>query len=362
MGLYIDRSNSGFKSALSGTIQYVDKSGLIAHLNANIDSEQRFLCITRPRRFGKTLAAQMIAAYYNRPCNSRDLFANLDIARDPSYETHLNRYPVIFFDVQEQRSNVTRGDDFVAYLQEKIGFELKKLWPNETQNCHTIQEMLAQIHEHTQTKFVIILDEWHAIYRMDQDNEHAILMWIDFLRSLFKGPYANDYIALAYMTGVLPIRRFTSESPLNNFYEYTVFNTYPIGQFYGFTENEVKSLCKKYEMNYDEMKRWYDGYLYQDQYMYNPNSVVKAIAFRHIIGYWNETGAFEPIKRYIQMDIAGLRQTVTQLIAGASIHFNIVNFANMFDAPDSIDAIMTVLAHLGYISYDPSHQTGCIPN
>lgn len=362
MGLYIDRGNSGFKSALSGTIQYVDKSGLIAHLNANIDSGQRFLCITRPRRFGKTLAAQMIAAYYNRACNSRDLFANLDIARDPSYETHLNRYPVIFFDVQEQRSNVTRGDDFVAYLQEKIGFELKKLWPNETQNCHTIQEMLAQIHEHTQTKFVTILDEWHAIYRMDQDNEHAILMWIDFLRSLFKGPYANDYIALAYMTGVLPIRRFTSESPLNNFYEYTVFNTYPIGQFYGFTENEVKSLCKKYEMNYDEMKRWYDGYLYQDQYMYNPNSVVKAIAFRNIIGYWNETGAFEPIKRYIQMDIAGLRQTVTQLIAGASIHFNIVNFANMFDAPDSIDAIMTVLAHFGYISYDPSHQTGCIPN
>ena len=299
MGLYIDRSNSGFKSALSGTIQYVDKSGLIAHLNANIDSEQRFLCITRPRRFGKTLAAQMIAPYYNRACNSRDLFANLDIARDPSYETHLNRYPVIFFDVQEQRSNVTRGDDFVAYLQEKIGFELKKLWPNETQNCHTIQEMLAQIHEHTQTKFVIILDEWHAIYRMDQDNEHAILMWIDFLRSLFKGPYANDYIALAYMTGVLPIRRFTSESPLNNFYEYTVFNTYPIGQFYGFTENEVKSLCKKYEMNYDEMKRWYDGYLYQDQYMYNPNSVVKAIAFRNIIGYWNETKKATPRRRPI---------------------------------------------------------------
>ena len=120
--------------------------------------------------------------------------------------------------------------------------------------------------------------------------------------------------------------------------------------------------AKKYEMNYDEMKRWYDGYLYQDQYMYNPNSVVKAIAFRNIIGYWNETGAFEPIKRYIQMDIAGLRQTITQLIAGASIHFNIVNFANMFDATDPIDAIMTVLAHLGYISYDPSHQTGCIPN
>ena len=136
MGLYIDRGNSGFKSALSGTIQYVDKSGLIAHLNANIDSGQRFLCITRPRRFGKTLAAQMIAAYYNRPCNSRDLFANLDIARDPSYETHLNRYPVIFFDVQEQRSNVTRGDDFVAYLQEKIGFELKTMAKRNTKLPH----------------------------------------------------------------------------------------------------------------------------------------------------------------------------------------------------------------------------------
>lgn len=140
MGLYIDRSNSGFKSALSGTIQYVDKSGLIAHLNANIDSEQRFLCITRPRRFGKTLAAQMIAAYYNRACNSRDLFANLDIARNPSYETHLNRYPVIFFDVQEQRSNVTRGDDFVAYLQEKIGFELK----NYGQTKHKIATLFKK--------------------------------------------------------------------------------------------------------------------------------------------------------------------------------------------------------------------------
>jgi hypothetical protein len=202
MGLYIDQGNSNFRETVLDD-PYVDKSGLLGHLNRMMNTQKKFVCVTRPRRFGKSLAAQMLCAYYDRSCDSRELFEHLEIAKDETFEAHLNKYPVISFDVQEERSNVKNGMDFVPMLQKRIGAELRACWPDETAGATTIQQMMAQINEKTGTQFVISLDEWHSIYRMDEDDEKAQETWIEFLRALFKGPAAKRYIALAYMTGIM---------------------------------------------------------------------------------------------------------------------------------------------------------------
>ena len=171
----------------------MDKSDIIAHLNRMINTEQKFVCVTRPRRFGKSLAAQMMCAYYDRSCDSRALFANLKIAKDGTFEAHLNKYPVISLDVQEARSRVRNGLDFVPMLQDRIGLELSQAWPSETAGAESVQEMMDLINSKTGTRFIVCLDEWHSIYRMDEGNAKAQEVWFEFLRSLFKGPAAKRY-------------------------------------------------------------------------------------------------------------------------------------------------------------------------
>ncbi len=374
MGLYIDQGNSNFRETLNSRFGFVDKSGLLSHLNRMLCTDQKFVCVTRPRRFGKSLAAQMLCAYYDRSCDSHELFEHLEIAKDETFETHLNKYPVISFDVQEARSRVKNGIDFVPMLQEKIGAELRKCWPSETAGSVTIQEMMDHINEKTGTQFVVCLDEWHSIYRMDEDNEKAQETWIEFLRALFKGPAAKRYIALAYMTGVLPIRNYASESPLNNFYEYNVFDTLPFESYYGFTLEEVKSLCHRFDMDFDEMKRWYDGYRFdvnplidgkrvkRSVSISNPNSVVQAILGGCFQCYWNNTGALKPVENYIKLNVDGVKDAIVRMIAGESCRFRQVFFNKAFNSKTSYDSIMTMLTHLGYINYNSQTGMGHIPN
>lgn len=373
MGLYIDQGNELFRQTVVDEI-YVDKTRLLADLNRMINTARRFVCVTRPRRFGKSIAAQMLCAYYDRSSHSRDLFESLDIGHDATFETHLNKYAVLSFDVQEQRSRVERGIDFVPYLQKRIGAEMRKIWPSATSDCTTIQEMMASIREVTGLQFVICLDEWHAIYRMDEDDDEAQKMWIDFLRAIVKGTNAKNYIALAYMTGVLPIRNYASESPLNNFYEYNVFDSSPFETYYGFTEDEVRNLCSKYDMNFEMMKHWYDGYEYEQTFfensrrfnrtisIYNPNSVIRSIFSGKYSCYWNDTGSLEPVERYIQLDIEGVRSSIVRMIAGEWCEFEQVFFNKTFNNLTSFSAVMTMLAHLGYITYDSKLGRGRIPN
>ena len=264
--------------------------------------------------------------------------------------------------------------DFVPMLQERIGADLRACWPDETAGATTIQQMMAQINEKTGTQFIISLDEWHSIYRMDEDNEKAQETWIEFLRALFKGPAAKRYIALAYMTGVLPIRHYASESPLNNFHEYNVFDTHPFEPFFGFTQNEVMALCQRYSIDCNEMKRWYDGYIINgyiekdgqyfdiDEHICNPNSVMKAIARRKFKCYWNDTGALEPIRRYVQLNIEGTKDALVRMLAGETCEYRAVPFNNTFNDLKTYDSVMTILTHLGYINYHQKTGRGTIPN
>ena len=374
MGRYMDCGNGNFRETLRSRLGFVDKSGLLGHLNRMLCTDQKFVCVTRPRRFGKSLAANMLCAYYDRSCDSRELFDGLEISQDETFEAHLNKYPVISFDVQEARSQVKDGMDFVPMLQEKIGRELRASWPEETEGAGTIQEMMAEINNKTGIQFIVSLDEWHAIYRTDEKNEKAQEAWIEFLRALFKGTSAKRYIALAYMTGVLPIRNYASESPLNNFYEYTIFDSSPLETCYGFTEAEVQVLCKNWKRNFNEMRRWYDGYRFEtvdeteDEpcekviHIYNPNSVVHSIRSKKFQCYWNDTGSLEPIRRYVQMDIEGTKRAIVQMLSGGMARFEQVPFNNTFNDALTFDAVMTILTYLGYITYDSSIGAGTIPN
>ena len=373
MGLYIDQGNYSFAQAVRDEI-YVDKSALISYLNRMLCTRRKFVCVTRPRRFGKSLAAQMLCAYYDRSCDSRPLFEQLAIAKDETFETHLNKYPVISFDVHEERSRVSDGMAFVPWLQNRILCELAEKWPDCMTDCTTVPEALAKINAKTGIQFVVSLDEWHSIYRMDEGNVKAQEAWIEFLRALFKGQGADRYIALAYMTGVLPIRNYASESPLSNFYEYNIFDTTPLETCYGFTEDEVWTLCKTWKRNFNEMRRWYDGYRFETniacedgdrnvvKHIYNPNSVVRSILSRKYLCYWNDTGSLEPVIDYIKLDIFGLRQAIVLLVSGQPCAYRQIFFGQAFNNTTSFDSVMTMLTHLGYLTYDTSTGMGRIPN
>ena len=373
MGLYIDQGNFSFEQAMNDVI-YVDKSALLGHLNRMVNTRRKFVCVTRPRRFGKSLAAQMLCAYYDRSCDSRSLFEGLSIARDETFERYLNKFPVISLDVHEERSRINNGMDFVPWLQERVLSEIRELWGDIIQPGDTLPLALARINDKTGTQFVICLDEWHSIYRMDAGNEKAQEAWIEFLRAMFKGLGADRYIALAYMTGVLPIRNYASESPLSNFDEYNIFDTYPLEAFYGFTLDEVKNLCFCHKMNYDEMKRWYDGYVLktfketdnafvaQDIHICNPNSVIRSILSGKYQCYWNDTGSLEPVIDYIKLDVCGLRQAIVLLVSGQPCAYRQIFFGQAFNNTTSFDSVMTMLTHLGYLTYDMSTGMGRIPN
>ena len=373
MGFYIDRGNFSFKQAVRDEI-YVDKSQLIVHLNRMINTRRKFICVTLPRRFGKSLALHMLCAYYDRSCDSRELFDGLAIARDEMFETHLNKYPVIAFNVQEVRSQVKDGIDFVPMLQNDILKEMREIWPDLIREGDTLPKAMARINKKTGMQFVVCLDEWHSIYRMDEGNEKAQEAWIEFLRVLFKGIGADRYIALAYMTGILPLRNYASESPLNNFYGYSIFDSSPLETCYGFTLDEVKRLCSEYMMDFEEMKRWYDGYIFEVSALKNgrrekkriqicnPNSVIRAVTSGSFECYWNGTGALEPVINYIQSDIEGLRDAVAMLISGQTCAYRKIFFSRASNRRTNYDSVLTMLTHLGYLTYDTSSGMGRIPN
>ena len=373
MGLYIDQGNFSFAQAMNDVI-YVDKSALLGHLNRMVNTRRKFVCVTRPRRFGKSLAAQMLCAYYDRSCDSRSLFEGLSIARDETFERYLNKFPVISLDVHEERSRINDGMDFVPWLQERVLSEIRELWGDIIQPGDTLPLALARINDKTGTQFVICLDEWHSIYRMDAGNEKAQEAWIEFLRAMFKGLGADRYIALAYMTGVLPIRNYASESPLSNFYEYNIFDTSPLETCYGFTLEEGELLCQQYDMNFSEMKRWYDGYCFEVNQLengkrvfrkipiLNPNSVIRSILSGKYQCYWNDTGSLEPVIDYIKLDVCGLRQAIVLLVSGQPCAYRQIFFGQAFNNTTSFDSVMTMLTHLGYLTYDTSTGMGRIPN
>ena len=362
MGRFFNPDNNAFQSVLNAKI-YVDKSGLIEYTNSVLGSTDAFICNSRPRRFGKSVTADMLTAYYSRGCDSKEMFSHLKINGVPSFEKYLNQYDVIHFDLQWCMESAGGPKHLVSYVTDRVIEELQMVYSNFLpEEIHSLPEALSRINVATKHRFVIIIDEWDVLIRDEANNNAVQEEYIRFLRGLFKGTEPAKYIALAYMTGILPIKKFKTQSALNNFEEYTMLAPKTFAPYIGFTEDEVGALCKKYDRDFEEVKRWYDGYKLADYQIYNPRTVVNIMQWGEYQSYWSQTASYESVLPLINMDFDGLKTAVIEMLSGAEVEVDVNAFQNDAVSFSDKDDILTYLIHLGYLGYDQRRRMAFIPN
>ena len=373
MGTYINKGNNAFRDIV--THEYVDKTSLIPLINATLNSERRYSCVTRCRRFGKSMAAKMLCAYYDKSCDSRELFVGLHAEKDRSFETYLNKYSVLYLDVTSFTARPELRTNIVRTIQEKIITELKDAFPDVKYNDNSdLMDVLAAIHAATGEKFFFIIDEWDAICREfpernkmkgDPDSVTPTILdeYVMLLRRLFKTQDSDEVFAGAYLTGILPIKKYNTESALNNFREYSMINPGKMAGALGFTHEEVETLCERHGMDMNEMERWYDGYrIGKASRMFNPYSVMRAIDEEEYRSYWTTTGAYDAVVTYIQMNYDGLKDDIIRMLSGESVYVDTTEFLNDMHIVRSKNDVLTVLIHLGYLAYDKDAYECYIPN
>ena len=362
MGKFVNPNNSAFQTAVASKI-YVDKTGLLELTNSFLGTQQAFICNSRPRRFGKSMAANMLAAYYSKGCDSHQLFAGLQIERNTDYQTHLNKYDVIHFDVQWCLMMAGKPEATVSFISQNILKELRELYGSFiAADTQMVANALADINIATGNRFIIIIDEWDVLIRDEATNKAVQDEYINFLRGLFKGVEPTKYIALAYMTGILPIKKYKTQSALNNFDEYTMVNPGLMAPYIGFTEDETKALCNRYHKDFAEVKRWYDGYLLENYHVYNPRAVVSLMLQGTFQSYWTQTGSYESIEPLINMNFDGLRSAIIDMLSGDAVEVIPYFFQNDMVSFRDKDDVITLLIHLGYLGYNQKYKQAFIPN
>lgn len=362
MGMFVNPDNSAFQVALNSEI-YVDKTGMLEYTNKVINTLQGYICNSRPRRFGKSVTANMLAAYYSKGCDSREMFSTLKISESIGFEKNINKYDVIHIDIQWCIEPAGGSENVVSYITEKTICELREYYPNElSEKIKSLPEALSVINSMNGTKFIIIIDEWDIIIRDKANNKKVQEEYINFLRAMFKGVEPTKYIGLAYLTGILPIKKLKTQSALNNFKQYTMLNPGPLAEYIGFTEEEVKKLCDRYERDFHKVKKWYDGYQLGKYHIYNPNAVVSLMMEGEFRSYWSETDSYRIIVALINMDFDGLKSAIIEMLAGGSVETDVTSFQNDTVNFEDKDDILTYLIHLGYLAYDQKKEMAFVPN
>jgi len=342
---------------------YVDKSGLLNYTNSVLASTDAFICNSRPRRFGKSITANMLTAYYSKGCDSEKMFSELEISEAEDFKKHLNKYDVIHLDIQWCMEPAGGPERIVSYISEKTIQELREYYPNVLKESTTsLPEALAMINAETGKKFIIIIDEWDVLIRDEAANQKVQEEYINFLRGMFKGTEPTKYIQLAYLTGILPIKREKTQSALNNFDEFTMLSPSILAKYIGFTEDEVQKLAEEYHQNFEEVKRWYDGYLLKDYQVYNPRAVISLMQKGEFKSYWSETASYEAIVPLINMDYDGLKTAIIEMLSGAAVKVNTATFKNDILNIQSKDDVLTYMIHLGYLGYDQTRKMAFVPN
>ena len=358
MGIYFNPSNGSFKRARNSQI-FVDKTELIEYLNKRLSTEENCIALSHARRFGKSHAAGMIDAYYSLGSDSTSLFEDTKIAESDDFKKHMNKYNVIHLDISSFWDFYK--DNIVEKIVEYIYRDFKEEFGDEVDYHDSLSYVLMSIYKKTDIPFVIIIDEWDCVIRNSEDKE-LVHRYLQFLHSLFKSEESKSFLALAYITGILPIKKIKDESALNNFREYTMLDSYPITEFYGFTEEEVRELCEKYNMDFESTKAWYNGYLIDGMHMYNPNSVSMAMDRHRFDSYWRNTSSFASINTFITMNYEGLKDDIMTMLAGGKVPVNTDTFQNDLSTVASKDDALTALIHLGYLGYDYEEGSAYIPN
>ena len=358
MGIYFNPTNESFTQAKNSMI-YVDKTELLAQLNLRLSTENKCIAVSHARRFGKSHAAGMIDAYYSLGCDSSNLFENTKIAENADYKKYMNKYNVIHLDISSFWDDFKY--DLIENVKKYIIDDFKKSFNDEIDYSKKFSVILMSVYPKTNIPFVIIIDEWDCIIR-NSDNKELVHSYLQFLHSLFKSEESKSFLALGYITGILPIKKIKDESALNNFHEYTMLKSKPITKYYGFTEEEVTELCEKYDMDFDSIKAWYNGYLIDGIHMYNPNSVTQAMIDQDCDSYWRNTSSFSSINTFITMNYASLKDDIMTMLAGGKVMVDTRSFQNDLSDIHSKDDALTALIHLGYLGYDSDRKSAYIPN
>jgi len=357
MGIYFNPDNDRFAEAVQSEI-YVDKTELIVYTNNVLQTQQKYICVSRPRRFGKSITASMLASYYSSGCDSADLFHFLKIAGEPCFFKHLNRYNVIFINVQDFLSEAPHIDEMLKLIKNDITDELLSVYPQF--RGQRFQKLLHNIYQLRKTPFIFILDEWDCVLRVKQRDNKAQKKYLDFLRLMLKD---KAYVGLAYMTGILPIKKYGTHSALNMFDEFSMISPRQLAPYAGFTQDEVQSVCERYRVDYEELSAWYNGYRFKGiPAVYSPDSVVSAVLSGSFINYWNQTETYEALKIYIEMNYKGLKDAIIRLLAGDKIMIDIAGFTNDMVTFSTSDDVLTLLIHLGYLGYEEETNRVFIPN
>ena len=359
MGTYFNPNNESFRKDKKSEI-YIDKTGLLEFLNKRIGANNNCISVSHARRFGKSHAAGMIDAYYSLGSDSEELFADTEIATKDGFKEHLNKYNVIHLDISSIFD--FHKEDLIEEIHRRISKEMKEIYGNKLDYDNDLYVLINDIYNIEGIPFVIIIDEWDCVIRNAADNQGLVHRYLQFLHSLFKSEESKKFLALAYITGILPIKKIKDESALNNFDEYTMVSSAPITQYYGFTQKEVKDLCEKYDMDFETTKAWYNGYLIDGMHMYNPNSVSRAMIKHKFDSYWRNTSSFESINTFINMNFDGLKDDILNMLAGGNADVEIGTFRNDLSDIVSKDEALTALIHLGYLGYDAEDLSAYVPN
>ncbi|MCD8205397.1 MAG: AAA family ATPase [Clostridia bacterium] len=359
MCTYFNPGNKKFHNCVNDYI-YVDKTGIIALTNSRLSKSDKYMCVTRPRRFGKSYVADMLTAYYSRGCDSGALFEGLDIAADRSYKEHLNKYNVIYFDVAQIIKTDVDAKTGIGKLSADIADQAEKQYPDIVFKKKDPISMFEEIFTETETGFIFIIDEWDCPFRERKNDSESQKLYLQFLKDMLKN---REYVSLAYMTGILPIKKYATESSLNIFREYTMLDPGPVKQYIGFTKGEVETLCEKCGMSPKDLEAWYDGYNLDGLEIYNPNSVVIALKEKRLGNYWTDTDSFKDLLGYIKANVDGLHDVIVKLLEGEKyVLKSVTSFLNDLVNFRCKEDYLIALIHLGYLSYNSADGEVRIPN
>ena len=363
MGIYLNPGNESFKKALRSKI-YIDKTEMISYTNNVLGTQQGYICVSRPRRFGKSMAANMLSAYYSKGCQSKEMFENLQISKTENMDSYLNQYNVIFLNIQHFLREADKLENLTYYIEECVLQELKAeymdiLLPDEKSLAIAL-EKIYNVDSSEKKGFIFIIDEWDCIFREAKENTDAQKNYLDFLTHLLKD---RSYVQLAYMTGILPIKKYGTQSALNMFREFTMTKPGKLAKYIGFTEAEVKSLCQEYHMDFTEVKQWYDGYKFKKiPHIYNPKSIVEAMLEEEYQSFWTSTETYESLQIYIDLDIDRLKEAIISMLSGDKVMIDTGSFQNDMTSFKSKDDVLSLFVHLGYLAYDEVEKSVFIPN
>lgn len=350
-----------------GSPYFVDKSLLLDELIQRMETTANYICITRPRRFGKSVAANMIACFFSRECRAEDIFDRLRIAQTDSYQSNVGKHDVIFISFNELPRKCRNYEEYIDRISDRLLEDLRNAYPKAgIHEKDAVWDALLSVYQAYDSKrFIFVLDEWDFIFHRNFVTDRDKADYIDFLSNLLKG---KAYVSLAYMTGILPIAKYSSGSELNMFLEYSMTAREKFGEYFGFTEEETDDLYQRYlvleaspKVSREGLRFWYDGYqTASGKRLYNPRSVVGALSDNQLGSYWTSSGPYDEIFYYIGANVDAVRDSLAFMVSGTPVPAKVQEYAATSMRLSTRDEIFSAMVVYGFLSY----ENGCvrIPN